>query len=77
MKLPHEQAKAWRERMKLTVQELSDRSGYGLTTIYMFERGMRQDGKQLSEHSAFAWERYRLICAAVDKEIRTGRRFAW
>lgn len=77
MKPPHEKAKAWRERMKLTVQELSDRTGFALTSIYMFERGTRQDGKKLSKHSEFAWQRYQMVCAAVDAELKTGRRFEW
>lgn len=74
---PHEQAKAWRERIGLTVQELSDRTGFALTSIYMFERGARQDGKKLSKHSEFAWQRYQMVCAAVDAEIKSGRRFVW
>lgn len=77
MKPPHEQAKAWRERTGLTVQELSDRTGFALTSIYMFERGTRQDGKKLSKHSEFAWQRYQMVCAAVDAEMKTGRRFTW
>lgn len=77
MKPPHEQAKAWRERIGLTVQELSDRTGFALTSIYMFERGTRQDGKKLSKHSEFAWQRYQMVCAAVDAEMKTGRRFTW
>lgn len=77
MKPPHEQAKAWREERGLTVQELSDRTGFALTSIYMFERGTRQDGKKLSKHSEFAWQRYQMVCAAVDAELKSGQRFAW
>lgn len=74
---PHEQAKAWRERIGLTVQDLSDRTGFSLTSIYMFERGRGQDGKKLYKFSEFAWQRYQMICAAVDTELKTGRRFEW
>lgn len=72
-----EQARLWRERRKLTVLDLSERTGFSETSIYMFERGTRQDGKKLSKHSEFAWQRYQMVCAAVDAELKTGRRFEW
>lgn len=72
-----ENARKWRERRKLTVLELSERTGFSETSIYMFERGARQDGKKLSKHSEFAWQRYQMVCAAVDAEEKTGRRFEW
>lgn len=72
-----ERARIWRERRQLTVLELSERTGFSETAIYMFERGTRQDGKKLSKHSEFAWQRYQMVCAAVDAEMKSGRRFAW
>jgi len=72
-----EKARLWREELQLSVLQLSELSGFSETSIYMFERGARQDGKKLSKHSEFAWQRYQMVCAAVDAELKSGRRFAW
>ena len=34
---PHETAKAWRERRKLTIEQLSELTGYSVPAIYSFE----------------------------------------
>ena len=69
----HKQAKAWREKVGLTVADLADMSGYSPEAIYTFERGSRYDGK----HSEWAWHRYRMACAAVEQQVKTGRAFEW
>ena len=67
-------AKAWRERIKLSPQDLADATGYSLEAVYQYERGVRADGSKLSD---WAWQRYQMACAAVDYQKRSGRAFAW
>src|SRR6266404_1519477 len=57
------QAKAWRIKSGLSVQQLADLSGYSPEAIYQFERGIRSDGEK---QSAWAWQRYKLCCAAIE-----------
>jgi transcriptional regulator with XRE-family HTH domain len=70
---PHQQAKAWRERHKLSVAELANLTGYSPEAIYTFERGSRYDGK----HSEWALYRYRMACAAAEQQVKTGKVFEW
>ena len=69
-----EQARAWRVQVGLSVNALADRTGYSPEAIYYFERGGRDGG---AKHSEFAWQRYQMVCAAVDAELKGGRTFAW
>jgi transcriptional regulator with XRE-family HTH domain len=71
---PHQRAKAWRERRKLTREQLSELSGYTTSMIYKFEAGFQRPG---IEHSEFVMQRYRLVCAGIDAQLRTGRVFEW
>ncbi len=69
-----EQARSWRERLKLSVQDLADLTGYSIAAIYQFERGINGAG---AKHSEWSWQRYRLICSAVAHQMRTGKEFEW
>ena len=40
---PHERARAWRERRKLTREQLAELSGYTLSMIYKFEAGFHTE----------------------------------
>ena len=71
---PHESAKAWRLKRKLTLDQLSEMTGYSVPALYKFEAGVRQVGQK---HSEWTWQRFRMACAAVDAQIRTGRTFEW
>jgi predicted transcriptional regulator len=71
---PHQRAKAWRERRKLTREQLAELSGYTTSMIYKFEAGFQRPG---IEHSEFVMQRYRLVCAGIDAQLRTGRVFEW
>lgn len=52
----YQKLKRWREQtVRLTVQQLADRTGYSFGRIYEFERGERQEGL----------ERFKLVCAGV------------
>jgi transcriptional regulator with XRE-family HTH domain len=69
----HERARAWRERLGLSVMQLEELSGYSREAIYGFEKGKRWDGK----HSDFAWHRYKMACSAVERQITTNKAFDW
>ena len=73
MKL-HEKAKQWRLDADLSVQQLADLRGYSPEAIYQFERGIRSDRRKQSEWS---WQRYKLCCAAIEQQIKTGKVFTW
>lgn len=68
-----DQARAWRERMNLSTQDLADLTGYSRSAIYKFEKGEGPEGA-LSEWS---WQRYRLVCSGVAHQLRTGKEFSW
>lgn len=71
---PNEKAKAWRLRRNLTHDQLSELTGYTVSMIYKFEAGQQRPGMPPSEWS---WQRYQMVCAAVDHQLRTGRAFEW
>lgn len=75
MSTPHPEAKAarhWRkERMRLTLAQLSALSGYSVSAIHDFERGTYRGSNDPIPDEAF--KRYRLACAAV----AAGARFDW
>jgi hypothetical protein len=71
---PHEKAKAWRIKHGLTQAQLSDMSGYAISAIFSFERGDRGPGVA---HSEWSWRRYRMVCAGIDRQLRSGREFEW
>lgn len=70
-----EQARSWRETVKLTVQDLADLTGYSPAAIYLFERGGNGSGD--ATISEWSWQRYRLCCGAIAHQLRTGKEFAW
>lgn len=67
-------ARAWRERLGLTVTDLADLTGYSREAVQQYERGKRSDKHELSD---WAWQRYSLCCAAVEHQQKTGRAFEW
>jgi transcriptional regulator with XRE-family HTH domain len=73
---PHEQAKAWRVKRKLTLDQLAELTGYSVPAIRKFEAGSRN--KQAGEkHSEWTIQRYRMACAGAEAQLRTGKEFAW
>lgn len=70
----HEQARAWRERRKLSIQALSDLTGYSVPAIYAFERGSRGASEV---HSEWTMHRYRMACSGAERQIKSGRAFEW
>jgi transcriptional regulator with XRE-family HTH domain len=82
----HQKARAWREAHNLSMAELSKLSGYGVASIYWFEAGTtpprtrkHMAGANLAKRkiNAFCWMRYKLVCFAVEQQLRTGKKFEW
>ena len=74
MTKPHAQARAWRERRGLDLDQLSELSGYSVSALRQLEAGKRFGG---ASHSQWAWHRYRMVCAGVEAQLRSGRVFEW
>jgi transcriptional regulator with XRE-family HTH domain len=73
---PHEKAKAWRERRKLSLDDLSELTGYSVIAIRKFEAGSR-NVKKGESHSEWVMQRYRIACAGAEAQLKTGRTFEW
>jgi transcriptional regulator with XRE-family HTH domain len=58
----HERARQWREACGLTRSDLSGLTGYSESSIKQMETGKNSAGEPVGED---AWQRYRLVCAAV------------
>jgi transcriptional regulator with XRE-family HTH domain len=72
----HECAKAWRERHNLTLENLSELTGYSVVAIRKFETGSR-NVKKGEQHSPWVKQRYRMACAGAEQQLRSGKEFAW
>jgi len=66
----HERARQWRDACGLTREQLSALSGYSESAIKQMETGKNSAGDPVGDD---AWQRYRLICAA----IMAGLDFDW
>lgn len=69
-----QKAKEWRKARGLSVERLSELSGYAVETIYCMERGHNPNGSKIVP---WAWQRYRNVCAGIDAQIRSGINFDW
>ena len=69
-----EAAKEWRNARGLTVKQLADLTGYSGEAIYCFERGRMANGNPVPP---WVLQRYRMACAGVDAQIRSGFDFQW
>ena len=82
---PHEQARAWRQSLNLSVAKLATLSGYSAISIYCFEWGRTPErtakhiaGKQKSgKIKPAVWQRYRNTCAGVAAQLAAGKQFDW
>jgi transcriptional regulator with XRE-family HTH domain len=73
---PHERAKSWRIKRNLTLEQLSELTGYSVIAIRKFEAGVRHK-KNSETHSEWVLQRYRMTCAGAERQLRTGRAFEW
>lgn len=72
-----DQARAWRESWGLTQEELGALTGYSREAVWWMEAGRPPTGGPYATHNPRNLRRYRLCCAAVEQQLRTGRVFAW
>lgn len=73
-------AKAWRERMRLTQDQLSELTGFSQSAIYWFERGRMAPStsrKNPRKMNPYSWQRYRRACHSVSIELGGGPSFNW
>jgi hypothetical protein len=70
----HRQAKEWRLARGLSIANLAELSGYSVEALYIFERGQNPDGSKIAD---WVWQRYKMCCAGIDAQIRSGIDFKW
>ena len=76
----HERARAWMESHNLSVDQLSELTGYSRASIYWLLKGVMapgQAGQNPREMNPYTWERFKNLCHAVDVQLRTGKTFDW
>lgn len=73
-----ERAQAWRLARDLTLEDLAQLSGYSPSAISRFEAGTVPASQTMGEHlvTPRAWQRYKMICLAVDCLSRAGKGIA-
>lgn len=83
----HQKAKAWRERLEMSPEELAEKVGYTRMSIYWFERGETPPNRNAKSGNAadrqikpWVMQRYRRACGDLDAEMRgrkKGVKFEW
>lgn len=83
----HQKARAWRERVGLSPEQLAEHIGYTRQAIYWFERGETPPNRNAKSgnaadraHKPWVWLRYRRACGDLDAEMfgrKKGQVFAW
>jgi len=61
-----DKAKRWRKARGLTLDQLSELTGYSISSIYWFELGKTPPGSNGKSRpiNEYAWQRFKLCCAA-------------
>ena len=80
----HEKARQWRESRGLSLAELATLTGYSEVSLRWLEKGQTPPlrlAKSGQEHdrtiSPYVWHRFRMACAGVDRQLKTGKEFRW
>jgi transcriptional regulator with XRE-family HTH domain len=75
----HQRAKAWREKRNLSVDQLADLTGYGRRMLYWMERGESPPNstRKAAPIAPWIWQRYKMMCAGVEAQLRSGKEFDW
>ena len=80
MATTNDQARAWREKHKLTRADLATKIGYAPETIYWMERGETPPGragkKKPQPVKPWVWLRYQRACQGLDADLK-GIKFNW
>ena len=75
-----EKARAWRKRHDLTIARLAELTGYGPRAIMWMEKGQSPPSpgrKKPGQVPEWVWQRYRMMCSGVERQLETGERFDW
>jgi DNA-binding XRE family transcriptional regulator len=75
----HTRAAAWRKSLGLTQQQLAHAIGFSRETIYWYERGETPPTKGAGSkpQPAWIWRRYKLACAGLAAQLKSGKPFDW
>lgn len=65
-------AQEWRRARGLTVERLSELTGYSVPAIRSFE-----SGRGAVKNKPWIWQRYKMCCAGVEAQARGGMAFTW
>jgi hypothetical protein len=73
-------ARAWRESLGLSRQQLANLTGYSRLSIHWFEQGITPPGRGKGKDRTInkeVWQRYRMACGSVHVQVLSGREFRW
>ena len=79
----YDEARSWAEGRGFDTYDLAARVGYSYEAVYWFLRGctppMRnaKSGSRSRKIKPNVWKRFKLACAAVEHECKTGKKFNW
>ena len=76
----YERARAWMNKRGLTADQLAELTGYGRRSLYWMERGQSPPNATRAKPvkvASWIWHRYRMICAGVEAQLKTGKKFEW
>lgn len=80
MNAEHEKVKAWMDRRNLSADDVAEKTGYARRTVYWMLRGQSAPNgyhKKPGNISDWVWQRFKLACAGVEAQIKSGRKFDW
>ena len=76
----YERARAWMNKRGLTADQLAELTGYGRRSLYWMERGQSPPNATRAKPvkvASWIWHRYRMICAGVEAQLASGKKFDW
>jgi len=76
----HEKAQAWRLKNGWTLDDLSEKTGYSVSSIWWMEKGQSpplKGSRKPRPVNVYAWQRFKRVCHSVHVETESGRTFTW
>lgn len=73
-------AKEWRRARNLTLDQLSELTGYSVSAIWWFERGQSPPAKGSAtprKVNEFSWQRYKMLCELIDRRMHSHSEWDW
>ena len=72
----NEKARAWREHYGISRQRLGELTGYSTEAVIAFEQG-KSKSRAGPKIKPWVWQRYKMACAGIDAQLRSGLNFDW